>query len=294
VRVLVTGAGGFVGRHVAEQLSAGHEVLAPAHAELDLLQGEAVRDYLERARPDAIVHAAIRPGHRAAPVAQAGEVLHANLRMFFNLARCDGLFGRLILLSSGAVYGADHYRPRMPESYFGTFVPADEFGLSKYVCAAYAEARPDVVELRLFGVFGPGEDYGMRFISNAVCKAICDLPITIKQNRRFDYLWVEDVAPVVEHFLQHTGAFPAYNVCADGTYELRELAELVLVTAGKELPVVVANPGLGVEYSGDNARLRAELPALALTPVEEAVRRLRGWYEANRGTIDRSKLLIDP
>jgi len=293
VKVLVTGAGGFVGRHVAEQLRAGHEVLAPTHAELDLLEGEVVRDYLERARPDAIVHGATRPGHRAAPAAQPGEVLHANVRMFFNLARCEGLFGRLVLLSSGAVYGADHYRPRMPESYFGTFVPADEFGLSKYVCAAYAEARPDVVELRLFGVFGSGEDYAIRFISNAVCKVLYDLPITIKQDRRFDYLWVEDVAPVIEQFLQHSGAYPAYNVCADRTYELRELAELVLITAGKELPVVVANPGLGAEYSGDNARLRSELPALRLTPVEEAVRRLYRWYEANRRTIDRGKLLVD-
>jgi GDP-L-fucose synthase len=172
-------------------------------------------------------------------------------------------------------------------------VPADEFGLSKYVCAAYAEARPDVVELRLFGVFGSGEDYAIRFISNAVCKVLYDLPITIKQDRRFDYLWVEDVAPVIEQFLQHSGAYPAYNVCADRTYELRELAELVLITAGKELPVVVANPGLGAEYSGDNARLRSELPALRLTPVEEAVRRLYRWYEANRRTIDRGKLLVD-
>ena len=293
MKVLVTGAGGFVGRHLAQQLGAGHQVLAPTHAELDLLQGEAVRDYLERERPDAVVHGAVRPGHRGAPAAQAGEVLHANVRMFFNLARCEGLFGRLVLLGSGAVYGAEHYRPRMPESYFGAFVPADEFGLSKYVCAAYAEARPDVVELRLFGVFGRGEDYAIRFISNAVCKALCELPLTIKQNRRFDFLWVEDVAPVVEHFLLHTGAFPAYNVCADRTYELRELADLVLTAAGKELPVVVANPSLGVEYSGDNARLRGEVPGLALTPVEEAVRRLYRWYEANRHVIDRTKLLVD-
>ena len=57
--------------------------------------------------------------------------------------------------------------------------------------------------------------------------------------------------------------------------------------------MVVANPGLGAEYSGDNVRLRSELPALRLTPVEEAVRRLYRWYEANRRTIDRGKLLVD-
>jgi dTDP-4-dehydrorhamnose reductase len=60
VRILVTGAGGFVGSnlvHVFEE--AGDEVLAPRHAELDLTDEVATRAYVDRHRPDAIVHAAI-------------------------------------------------------------------------------------------------------------------------------------------------------------------------------------------------------------------------------------------
>jgi dTDP-4-dehydrorhamnose reductase len=60
MRVLLTGASGFVGsnlRHVFE----GHdaEVVAPDHAELDLTDGPRVRRAVAAARPDAIVHAAI-------------------------------------------------------------------------------------------------------------------------------------------------------------------------------------------------------------------------------------------
>ena len=213
MKVLVTGAGGFVGRHLAEQLGAGHEVLAPTHAELDLLQGEAVRDYLERERRTPSCTAPSGPA-TAARRGAAGEVLHANLRMFFNLARwracsagwCCSAPVRCTAPTTTAAHA---------ESYFGDVRAGGRVRPLEVRVRRLCRARPDVVELRLFGVFGPGEDYAIRFISNAVCKALCDLPLTIKQNRRFDYLWVEDVAPVVEHFLQHTGAFPAYNVCAD-------------------------------------------------------------------------------
>ncbi len=57
------------------------------------------------------------------------------------------------------------------------------------------------MELRLFGVFGPHEDYAIRFISNAICKALFGLPITLRQNRTFSYLFIDDLGPIVERFL---------------------------------------------------------------------------------------------
>jgi dTDP-4-dehydrorhamnose reductase len=60
VRVLVTGGRGFVGSNLVHVLSeAGDEVLAPAHAELDLVDEAATRAYVREHAPEAIVHAAI-------------------------------------------------------------------------------------------------------------------------------------------------------------------------------------------------------------------------------------------
>jgi dTDP-4-dehydrorhamnose reductase len=60
MRVLVTGAGGFVGSNVAAVLARhGAEVLAPGHAQLDLTDAAAVSRHVADARPDGIVHAAI-------------------------------------------------------------------------------------------------------------------------------------------------------------------------------------------------------------------------------------------
>ena len=61
MRILVTGASGFVGSnlvHVFEQRH-GAEVVAPGHADVDLTDGRLVRRCVEATNPDAIVHAAI-------------------------------------------------------------------------------------------------------------------------------------------------------------------------------------------------------------------------------------------
>jgi dTDP-4-dehydrorhamnose reductase len=61
VRVLLTGAGGFVGSNLRHVLADRHgdEVIAPSHAELELTDARAVTAAVAAARPDAIVHAAI-------------------------------------------------------------------------------------------------------------------------------------------------------------------------------------------------------------------------------------------
>jgi GDP-L-fucose synthase len=55
----------------------------------------------------------------------------------------------------------------------------------------------------------------------------------------------------------------------------------------------VGEPGSGLEYTGDNSRLRSEMPGLAFTPVREAVESLIAHYDGVRGSIDREALLVD-
>jgi GDP-L-fucose synthase len=74
---------------------------------------------------------------------------------------------------------------------------------------------------------------------------------------------------------------------------LRTLAEKVVARSGKDLPIVVAQEGRGVEYSGDNRRLREEIPGLRLTPLDEALGELYEWYEGHRDLIRRVALLVD-
>ena len=61
-------------------------------------------------------------------------------------------------------------------------MPGDAYGFSKYICAKYIERSERILDLRLFGVFGPYEDYTVRFISNACCRVLKGLPIVLRQD----------------------------------------------------------------------------------------------------------------
>jgi GDP-L-fucose synthase len=291
VKVLVTGAGGFIGRNLAEGLRERHEIAAPGREELDLLDEESVHCYLRRHRFEAIVHSAtVRASRRIG--APAG-LLHDNCRMFFNLARNQDCFGRLLFLSSGAVYDRQHAAPMVTEEHFGLRVPADEYGFSKYICGQFVPFMENACDLRLFGVFGPHEDWEIRFLSNACCRAAFGLPIVIRQNVYFDYLDVADLVQAVDALLGATPRHRAYNVCRGQAVDLETLAAKVVRASGKDLRVAIREPGLGAEYSGDNSRLREEFPGLRFRDLDNSIARLYGWYLENQASIDPARLSFD-
>jgi UDP-glucose 4-epimerase len=296
VRILVTGGSGFIGRNLVEYLRGSHDVLAPTRTELDVSDPEALDRWFSENSVEAVVHGALRPGHRNRP--DTSNQLRTNLRMSFGIMRNSHRFGRLIFLSSGAVYDIARPQARVTEHALGRWLPGDEHGLSKYVIAQYLDQlhrsrTADVVELRLFGVFGKYEDYAIRFVSNAICKTLFDLPITLRQNRTFSYLYVDDLGPIVERFLAAPHAEAAYNVVPDSTDDLIDLAERVRARSGKDVPIVVGAPGSGLPYCGVNDRLRREMPEVTFTPVDVAVSSLYDWYASNFETIDRSELTVD-
>ncbi len=106
-------------------------------------------------------------------------------------------------------------------------------------------------------------------------------------------MFVDDLVEVIRRILVSKVRRGAYNVTPDHAVALKDLAQMVVGISGKDLPVIVAQEGMGLEYSGDNERLRGLLPDFSFTPLETAVRRLYGWYEEHRGLIRRELLLAD-
>ncbi|HEX5636481.1 MAG TPA: NAD(P)-dependent oxidoreductase [Gammaproteobacteria bacterium] len=289
--ILLTGGSGFIGKNLIELMGHRHQLLAPSSKELNLLDEDAVEKFLIDNEIDFIIHSATTPGHRNAPAVP--DLVARNLRMFFNLARNKHRFKKMIYLGSGAIYDGRHYQPRMAEDYFDAHVPADPHGFSKYVLSKYIEHEPNIIELRIFGIFGKYEDYAIRFISNAICKSLCGLPITLRQNRRFDYLYVNDLVPIIEHFIECSTDRNIYNACNDHAIDLLTLAEKVREISGAQSEIIVSQPGRGLEYSGDNSQLRAAMPALAFTPMDAAIGELYNWYANNRHSINKELLLSD-
>ena len=291
MKVLVTGAGGFIGRNLAESLCQHHETFTPSRAELDLLDDSAVRRYLQHHRFDAVVHAAgVRANRR---IGAPPSLMQQNCRMFFNLVRNPDAFGKFLFLSSGAVYDRRTPVVRAAETNFDRSVPTDPHGFSKYACALHIARSVNLFELRLFGVFGPHEDWEIRFISNACCRAVWDLPVMLKQNVRFDYLDVADLSGVVRWFIEGQPRHRAYNVCTGKAIDLTAFARKVIRASGKHLRVVVHEPRLGDEYSGDNRRLMEEVPGLRFRSHDDSINFLYRWYLDRKAEINPEKLHFD-
>jgi GDP-L-fucose synthase len=294
--IFITGARGFIGRNLVEYLSkesAKYSLFYPYHKDLELLDNEKVSKFIADNKIDVIIHCASIGGSRKTGYdAGKNDVVSTNLRMFFNLAGSMDNVQRMIFFGSGAEYDKQNYKPRMREDHFGAHIPADDYGFSKYVCSRFIENSNNIFNLRIFGMFGKYEDYGFKFISNAIVKNLFKLPIVINQNVNFDYMYIDDCANIVERFISNRPKYNIYNLTTGTTIDLVTLANKINKISDFRSEIIVKNPGLGTEYSGDNSRLQKEID-FKFTAFDIALKELYQYYRSILPTIDRNAVEKD-
>jgi UDP-glucose 4-epimerase len=277
MKIFITGGSGFIGRNLAEQLGSVHRIFSPGSKELNLLNEADVLDYLRENRFDVILHAATWNATKTS-AKDTSHVLENNLRMFFNLARGSGYFGKMIWYGSGAEFDRHHWIPNMSEDYFDSFVPEDQYGFSKYLMNKFTENSTNLINLRLFGVFGKYEDWRIRFISQSCCRVLKDVPITINQDVKFDYTYIDDVVKLTQWFIMNEPADRSYNLCSGQVQSLTTIAEKVMRIAGKQQEIRYVNEGMGMEYSGNNNKLLGEVKDFVFTDMDRSIVDLYHWY----------------
>ncbi|MCM8788185.1 MAG: NAD(P)-dependent oxidoreductase [Candidatus Omnitrophica bacterium] len=288
-KVLITGGAGFIAKNLKEQFSDDFLIDAPKRRELDLLDAEAVSSYVKKGKFDIVIHAATYDAAPKDSPKDPSKVLENNLKMFFNIIRCKDHFGKMIFFGSGAEYNRHKWIPQMSENYFDRYVPDDQYGFSKYIMTKYALACDNIINLRLFAVFGKYEDWRYRTISNYCCKALLNLPIIIPQNKRFDFLYVDDLVKIVKWFINNNCHRKVYNVCSGQVFDFKTIAERVLEISGKNLGIIVEQES-SLEYSGDNSLLLDEIGDFQFTPLDIAIRSLYEWYQScSRSLIDKNQ-----
>jgi UDP-glucose 4-epimerase len=292
MQILVTGGNGFIGKNIKESyLAQKYTIVAPSRLELDCSDDKSVEVYFKKHSFDVVIHSAAKAGHRNA--LDTSNLLLTNSRMMFNLLKHQNSWGKLLNMGSGAIYDMQNYIPKMAETYFGTHIPKDEHGYNKYIFGKLLPSLNQVYDFRIFGVFGKYEDYAIRFISNAICKSLFDLPITLRQNKKFDYLYIDDLMPILDYFIEHNPTEKAFNMTPDNSIELLKIAQLVKTISQKDIDIKVAQDGYGLEYSGDNSLLRKEIPTLQFTPIENSVKELYDWYIVNKNNLNKDLLITD-
>ena len=273
MKIFITGVSGYLGSHIAAYFKDKYEVLSPTHNELDLTDELSVREYILFNKPDYILHAA-NVGKYGQYVPDAIE---QNTRMYINLARMQDFYKRLIYLGSGALYDKQRSLNMVSEDDFGEFIPQDQYGLSKYLSAAGFAEQKNAMVLQLFGVYG--EDEGDRFPSYAIKQAIDNLPIVIHKDAWFDYLYVDDLCRIVEHFLTTKKLVPFCNIGTGVPVELLEIAKKAVKLAKSTSEIITTEDGLANAYTCNITLLKKLLPKFKFTTIDEGLRKLYDWYK---------------
>jgi len=200
----------------------------------------------------------------------------------------------MIQLGSGVEYDRSRELNRVDEERFDERVPVDDYGFYKYICAKHIEKTENIMSLRLFGCYGKYEDYEIKFISNAICKTLFNVPVTItNRNMVLSYLSVDDLCNIVEHFIKKDGRYRFYNATPDEAMSLLTIADKVKQNANDDKPTIVRNPGMNLEYTGNNARLKEEITGITFTPLTTGITKLYDWYVQNRQTLDKERIIYD-
>jgi GDP-4-dehydro-6-deoxy-D-mannose reductase len=279
LRVLVTGATGFVGHWFVRDLEAsGHEAVGtPSSADLDLLDQEAVANLIERVRPDAVAHlAAISYGpdarrnpDRAFAVNVGGtEALIAAIA-----AASPG--ASLMVAGSSEVYG--HPRPEdLPLTEDAPTEPTQPYGRSKLAQERAALAAADrhtlpVVVTRSFNHTGPGQR--PEFVAPALARRVLaaraagdrEIPVGNVDVRR-DLGDVRDVVRAYRLLLEGLvagtiGSGSVVNVATGRAVAIREvlaiLSRLAGVDAEPRVDATLVRADDPPEIVGDASRLKA-------------------------------------
>lgn len=288
-RVLLTGAGphGFIGRNIAPYFKERYDVFTPSSRELNLLDYDEVARYLDNNRISVVIHGA------AQSVIHAGaeDVLKHDLQMFYHFEKLSRQLDKVLYFGSGAAYDKRLPMNMIKEEEIGRSIPDWYYALEKMIMTREARNSRNIYDLRLFGIFGRYEHWQSKFISNLCCKAMYDLPLTVRQNCMFDYMYIDDLPPIVEWFLENTPEYHDYNVCTGDPIDLVSIAEIVRSISGKKLPIQVAAEGWNLPYTADNSRLKAEMGgSLHFRHLKESISELYKYYLENKDTIPYDEL----
>jgi len=284
LKILLTGGSGFIGRNILEYLDQKYNVLAPTHDELDILNHFLVDDFIKNNKIDIIIHPAVGKGN---------TVFEDTLRIFANIVRNSDMVEKIIIFGSGAEYNKKRNLIKVKEDEIGKYIPEDNYGLAKYFSNEVIRGIKNVVNLRLFGVFGKYEGYRFKFISNSIVKALSGLDIRIAQDVIFDYLYINDLVHILRHFIENDFEYSDYNITPTESVSLIEITEIIREITNNRSEVVIMNEGMNYQYTASNRRLMEFVGNFTFTPYKESISQLINYYDQDIEKLDKNLIVED-
>ena len=252
-KIYVAGHRGLVGAAVVRALEQqGHRnLLTRTHGELDLTDQAAVRDFVERERPNAVIMAAARVGGIHANNTRPAEFIRDNLLMQDNIIDASYKAGvaKFVFLGSSCIYPKMAPQP-IKEDYLltGALEPTNEwYAIAKIaglkMCQAYRRQFGfNAISLMPTNLYGPGDNFDLqnshvlpaliRRFHEAKLRGDATMSIWGTGTPRREFLHVEDLADAVVYLLKTYDEEPIVNIGWGEDVTIRELAETVAAVAG--------------------------------------------------------------
>lgn len=256
-KILITGAGGFIGGHLVNELRIHPEYLGPDTEIFLQVRSEASARSLHRDGWQVVVGDLNDPELDTQLPSDLGCVLHiaglaggsvadlekANVRATENLLRSMEIRKILefVFVSTAAVYKESE--SPIPEE--GEISPSTGYGHSKYAAELLirekvdAKALRSAVILRVNNIYGPGSDHGM---VSAFIKAVRKgEPVLLDGDgsQVREPVYVGDVVRAIKASLQKDGTGCAvYNISGSEAVTITDLAKRIHAIAGKEVRIM--------------------------------------------------------
>ena len=250
--VYVAGHRGMVGSAIVRRL-AGEDctILTATHAELDLKDQAAVRDWFSANRPDAVVLAAAKVGGILANDSFPADFLYDNLMIEANVieAAYRTQVGKLLFLGSSCIYPKFADQPIVEEALLtGPLEPTNEwYAIAKIAGIKLAQAYRrqhgcDFISAMPTNLYGPGDNFDLKsshvlpaLIRKAHEAKLAGAPameVWGSGTPRREFLHVDDLADACVFLLERYSGDGHVNVGSGEDIPILDLAKLVAEVVG--------------------------------------------------------------
>lgn len=242
LKILITGAAGYVGKSLCQALKDKYDITAITRKEFDLTNAKSTIEFFEQKYFDVVIHCAISGGSRLKE--DNWDVLDNNLSMYYNLLQCKSHFGKLINVGSGA----ELYMNDTP------------YGFSKGVIRKSISYNDNFYNLRIFGVFDENE-LETRFIKSNINRYIRSQSLIIHRNKLMDFIYMPDLHKIVEYYINNIGP-KEINCNYNKAFSLKEISLFINLLAEYKVHIDIMNTETDPPYVGKFENLGIEFIGL--------------------------------